>query len=234
MKRTRRNHGATVKAQVALAAFQYAHDRLLSGRGAGRRGPLWPAGDLQYGSRVPVHQSGFYGAPEQPRHPDQHGRERMLAGQRVRRATLEEHSIRRGLFARVRHRQCGRPGLGALSDVHNQTRPHQALDGHTPDQVYYANLTTRRTATWSATRQAPLKEWPRLSNQPEPPLSGNRRLVRSAYTTFDYFSPGHSSNYRDGCACRRVPLGTTQLKHELCVELKYRWDSGCRCNRRFM
>lgn len=27
-----------------------------------------------------------------------------------------------------------------------QTRPHQALDGQTPDQVYYDNLTTRRTA----------------------------------------------------------------------------------------
>jgi putative transposase len=29
---------------------------------------------------------------------------------------------------------------------YNQTRPHQALDGQTPDQVYSANLTTRRTA----------------------------------------------------------------------------------------
>ena len=26
---------------------------------------------------------------------------------------------------------------------YNQTRPHQALDGQTPDQVYYDNLTTR-------------------------------------------------------------------------------------------
>ena len=29
---------------------------------------------------------------------------------------------------------------------YNETRPHQALDGQTPDQVYYENLTTRRTA----------------------------------------------------------------------------------------
>ena len=29
---------------------------------------------------------------------------------------------------------------------YNQTRPHQALDGQTPDQMYYDNLTTRRTA----------------------------------------------------------------------------------------
>lgn len=30
--------------------------------------------------------------------------------------------------------------------VHHQARPHQALDGQTPDQVYDENLTTRRTA----------------------------------------------------------------------------------------
>jgi putative transposase len=29
---------------------------------------------------------------------------------------------------------------------YNQTRPHQALDGQTPDQVYYDHLTTRLTA----------------------------------------------------------------------------------------
>ena len=38
-------------------------------------------------------------------------------------------------------------GLERYLTFYNQTRPHQALDGHTPDQAYYANLTTRRTAT---------------------------------------------------------------------------------------
>ena len=28
---------------------------------------------------------------------------------------------------------------------YNQTRPHQALDGQTPDQVYYDNRTTPQT-----------------------------------------------------------------------------------------
>ncbi len=28
---------------------------------------------------------------------------------------------------------------------YNQTRPHQSLDGQTPDQVCYANLTTPQT-----------------------------------------------------------------------------------------
>jgi len=29
---------------------------------------------------------------------------------------------------------------------YNQTRPHQALDGQSPDQMHYENLTTRRAA----------------------------------------------------------------------------------------
>jgi len=36
-------------------------------------------------------------------------------------------------------------GLERYLMVYNQTRPHQALDGQTPNQVYYDNLTTRRT-----------------------------------------------------------------------------------------
>ena len=37
-------------------------------------------------------------------------------------------------------------GLKRYLMFYNQTRPHQALDGQTPDQVYYVNLTTRQTA----------------------------------------------------------------------------------------
>ena len=37
-------------------------------------------------------------------------------------------------------------GLEHYLMFYNQIRPNQALDGQTPDQVYYDNLTTRRTA----------------------------------------------------------------------------------------
>lgn len=37
-------------------------------------------------------------------------------------------------------------GLDRYLTFYNQTRPHQALDGQTPDQVYYENRTTRLTA----------------------------------------------------------------------------------------
>ena len=37
-------------------------------------------------------------------------------------------------------------GLGRYLTFYNQTRPHRALDGHTPDGVYFNNLPARRTA----------------------------------------------------------------------------------------
>jgi putative transposase len=55
-------------------------------------------------------------------------------------------------------------GLARYLMFYNQTRPHQALDGQTPDGVYFDNLTTRRTAASSAIRQAPLMNWQKLSN----------------------------------------------------------------------
>ena len=50
-------------------------------------------------------------------------------------------------------------GLERYLRFYNQTRPHQALEGQTPDQVYDDHLTTRRTAASSAIRQAPLMNW---------------------------------------------------------------------------
>ena len=50
-------------------------------------------------------------------------------------------------------------GLTRYLMFYNQTRPHQALAGQTPDQVYDDHLTTRQTAASSAIRQAPLMNW---------------------------------------------------------------------------
>ena len=47
-------------------------------------------------------------------------------------------------------------GLERYLTFYNQTRPHQALDGQTPDQVYYNQLTTQQLAASSAMCQAPL------------------------------------------------------------------------------
>ena len=61
-------------------------------------------------------------------------------------------------------------GLERYLTFYTRQRPHRALDGKTPDQVYCDNLTTRLTAAWSVNRAAPRKEWNILSKQLGPPL----------------------------------------------------------------
>jgi putative transposase len=64
-------------------------------------------------------------------------------------------------------------GLERYLTFYNQTRPHRALDGHTPNGVYVDNLPTRRTAAKAEYREAPLKNWNILSKQPGPPLTSS-------------------------------------------------------------
>ena len=52
----------------------------------------------------PVHQPGIHGPAEGLRYPDQHGWERLRAGQRVRGTALEEREIRGGVPVRLRVR----------------------------------------------------------------------------------------------------------------------------------
>jgi putative transposase len=61
-------------------------------------------------------------------------------------------------------------GLERYLTFYNRQRPHRALDGKTPDQVYCDNLTTRLTAASLVNREAPLKEWNILSKQLGSPL----------------------------------------------------------------
>ena len=75
-------------------------------------------------------------------------------------------------------------GLERYLTFYNQTRPHRALDGHTPNGVYFDSLPTRRTAASADHREAPLKEEHILSKQPGPPLpkkqaNGSASISRS-------------------------------------------------------
>ncbi|NOU09419.1 MAG: transposase [Nitrospira sp.] len=117
-----------------------------------------------------VHQPGVHRARERPEDSDQHGRQGLLAGYRARGATLEEPEILGSLFGAYDTVSAALQRLERYRVFYNQTRPHQALDGQTPDQVHYDHLTTRQTAVSSAICQAPLMNWQKLPNQPEPPL----------------------------------------------------------------
>ena len=67
-------------------------------------------GDLQYRSGLAVHGRCLHRRARQQRHRHQHGWQRRLAGQRVRRAAVAQREIRGGLPARLRQR-AGRPRL---------------------------------------------------------------------------------------------------------------------------
>ena len=66
--------------------------------------------NLQYRSGLAVHGCCLHRGACQQRHRHQHGRQRRLAGQRVRRAAVAQREIRGGLPARLRQR-AGRPRL---------------------------------------------------------------------------------------------------------------------------
>lgn len=80
------------------------------------------------------------------RHPDQHGQQRLLARQRLRRTALEEREVRRGLSARLRSVLEARKGLARYLAFYNTRRPHSSLDGQTPDTVYFKSLPLPRAA----------------------------------------------------------------------------------------
>ena len=65
------------------------------------------AGHLQHGSRQPIHQRRLHGSAVEQWHRHQHGRQRLLARQRLRRAAVALGEIRRGVSAGLRKRRRG-------------------------------------------------------------------------------------------------------------------------------
>ena len=70
----------------------------------------------------------------------------LLARQRLRRAPVEEREVRGGLSENLRL-ALGREGeSGDLFNFYNTSRPHQSLDGQTPDTIYFADLPQNKAA----------------------------------------------------------------------------------------
>ena len=84
----------------------------------GSLGQIRQAGDIQHGSRQPVHGRGVHRRADEERHRHQHGRQGIVARQRVRRAAVAQREIRgslsAGLWRRRRGPLCDHPLSGVL------------------------------------------------------------------------------------------------------------------------
>ena len=92
---------------VVVAAVDHDGSGILRRDAGGCFGSSRQAGNLQYRPGFAVHQFGLHRRAHQQPHCDQHGRQRGLAGQRVRRASVAQRQIRGGVSAGLRHRQRG-------------------------------------------------------------------------------------------------------------------------------
>src|ERR1700680_444927 len=108
-----RGHGLVQPLRAQLGTFQHHGNRLLFSC-ARRRVLLRPTRDLELRSGLAVHRGRFSGAPEKPRHLDQHGWTRPRPGQRFHRAPVALFEVRTHLPRRLRQRPRSVLGAGWL------------------------------------------------------------------------------------------------------------------------
>jgi hypothetical protein len=101
-------HGAVV------AAVEHDGRQLLCRRARRGAASVWHAGDLQHRSGVAIHRREFHRRARSRRRADQHGRQRLLARQRVRRTTVALGQIRRRCIC-TRTTTCRRRGAGSAT-----------------------------------------------------------------------------------------------------------------------
>ena len=93
--------------RAVVAAVDHDGSGILRRDAGGCLGSSRQAGHLQHRPGLAVHRLGLHRRARQQRHCDQHGRQRGLAGQRLRRAAVAQRQIRGGLSASLRQRQRG-------------------------------------------------------------------------------------------------------------------------------
>src|SRR5213595_638351 len=87
-----------------VAAVDHDGGGLLRRDTGGRPRSSRQARNLQYRPGLAVHRRGLHQRARQQRHRDQHGWQRSMAGQRVRRAAVAQRQIRGGISAGLRKR----------------------------------------------------------------------------------------------------------------------------------
>ena len=110
------NHGLVFAIRSGLEAVEQSGDSFLC-RSSQRCFSAWGSGDIQHGSGMSVHKSGFYSATSRKRHPDQYGLEGKGLRQHLQRAALEEREIRRRLSQGVSGDDGGSGGTWEILSV---------------------------------------------------------------------------------------------------------------------
>nr|GFD09247.1 hypothetical protein [Tanacetum cinerariifolium] len=87
---------------AGMARVDHARDRFLRRGIGGSAGALRETRDLQHRSGKPIHQHRVHRRPPAGKDCDQHGRQGLLARQRLRRAPLALGEIRGGVSPRLR------------------------------------------------------------------------------------------------------------------------------------
>src|SRR5579875_1311262 len=90
---------------LGLAALDHDGGGVLPRGGRGGAGEARQAGDFQHGPRQPIHQRRLHRPPSGAGHRHQHGRQGIVAGQRVRRAAVALGQIRGSLSPGLRQRR---------------------------------------------------------------------------------------------------------------------------------
>ncbi len=131
---------------LAWAIVQHADDRFLSRRSPGRRGPLWPTRDLHTDQGCQFTSLEFTGLLTH------HGIQISMDGN----GCWRDNVFVERLWKSIKYEEvylhayetvsAAHQGVERYLTVYNQQRPHRALDGKTPDQVYSDNLPARLTA----------------------------------------------------------------------------------------
>ena len=131
---------------LGVAALQHAHHRFLSGRGARGHHPVWHPEIFNTDQGCQFTSQEFTGLLTH------HGIQISMDGK----GCWRDNVFVERLWKSIKYEEvylhaydtveAAHQGLERYLTFYNQTRPHQALDGQTPDQVYYDNLTTRQTA----------------------------------------------------------------------------------------
>ena len=140
------DHGLGEPQGPGLAVIEHDGRRILC-RGTGRSDcPAWPARHLQHRSGLAVHQLRLHNHAEGCWHPRLDGWSWPLDGQRIHRATWRSLKYGCVFLNAFETGSEAQSGIDRWIRYYNTDRPHSALAGRTPDEVYATQANEQKLA----------------------------------------------------------------------------------------